>query len=234
MYEIYTKNKKIVNKNMKNPIKAIGKWTYGIWSKFLDIIGDIKVFKWPMFIVYDPSYFQMTGPMIQEAMKILRPGDIVLRGYDHYLDGHFINGDYSHGSVCTGPEEITHAVSPKVCTVHPIDFMECDRICILRPKDQTLVGPAVEKAKSLVGTPYDFGFNTGDPNEVYCFELAARSYPSLSFKKYTVKYLLGLVRREVYLGKSFLQSGDLKIVFEYNPRKGYVKSSRARQKDDAR
>lgn len=202
-------------------IHRIGKATYKLWSKLLGIIGDIKIYKWPMFIIYDPSYFKMNGDRIQEATEKLQPGDIVLRGYDHYLDSHFIDGDYSHGSICTGKTEITHAVSPKVCTIHPIDFMECDRICILRPKDQSLVEDAVKTAKDFVGTPYDFGFNTGDSEEVYCFELVARCYPSMNFKKYQVKKFFGLVKRIVYLGKTFLLNDNLEIVFEYNPRKGY-------------
>ena len=42
---------------MKNMINKAGKFTYKVWSKMLDFIGDIKLFKYPMFIVYDPSYF---------------------------------------------------------------------------------------------------------------------------------------------------------------------------------
>ena len=52
---------------MKNTIKSLGRFTYGLWSRMLDILGDIKVFKWPLFVVYDPSLFQMTGPMIEQA-----------------------------------------------------------------------------------------------------------------------------------------------------------------------
>lgn len=151
----------------------------------------------------------------------MEPGDIVLRTYLHYLDGHTIDGNYSHGSICTAKDEITHAVSPSVCTIHPIDFMECDGICILRPKDKSLVGKAVERAKSLIGTPYDFDFNTGDTEEVYCFELIERCYPELKFEKYEVKKLFGLLKRNVFLAKSFLLNPGLEIVFEYNPTRGY-------------
>ena len=163
----------------------------------------------------------MSGDRIQEAETTLLPGDIILRGYDHYLDGHFIDGDYSHGAICTGKDEITHSVSPKVCTIHPIDFMECDRICILRPKDQSLVDNAVETAKSFIGTPYDFDFNTDDATELYCFELVARCYPGLNLEKHIVKKIFGLVKKNVYLGKSFLLNPNLEVIFEYNPRKGY-------------
>ena len=42
---------------MKSIVKKAGKFTYKVWSKLLDFIGDIKIFKYPMFIIYDPSYF---------------------------------------------------------------------------------------------------------------------------------------------------------------------------------
>ena len=42
---------------MKDAIIKVGKLTYKIWAKLLDFIGDIKLFKYPMFIVYDPSFF---------------------------------------------------------------------------------------------------------------------------------------------------------------------------------
>ena len=47
---------------------------YKRWSRLLDIIGDIKVFKFPFFMVYDPSFFKMTGEKIQAACEILQPG----------------------------------------------------------------------------------------------------------------------------------------------------------------
>ena len=202
-------------------LEKLRKSLYKRWSRLLDIIGDIKVFKFPFFMVYDPSFFKMTGEKIQAACEILQPGDIVLRGYDCYLDGHFIDGDYSHGSIYTAKNEITHAVSPKVCAVHPIEFMECDRVMVLRPKDQSLVEEAVRTARGYVGTPYDFSFNAEDPGELYCFELVARCYPSLNFERHKIRKLFGLVRKNVYLGKSFFLNCGLEIVFEYNPRKGY-------------
>lgn len=34
---------------------------YKIWSKFLTMFGNIKIFKWPLFLVYDPNYFNVGG-----------------------------------------------------------------------------------------------------------------------------------------------------------------------------
>ena len=68
---------------------------------FLTILGDIKMFKFPFFLVYDPSSFAVKGYHTRLAMEMLKPGDIVLRRYRMYLDGVFIPGKYSHTrSVC--------------------------------------------------------------------------------------------------------------------------------------
>lgn len=31
------------------------KFLYKAWSKFLTAFGDVKVFSWPMWLVYDPD-----------------------------------------------------------------------------------------------------------------------------------------------------------------------------------
>lgn len=54
---------------------------------FLTIFGKIKVFRWPMFIVYDPSTYLVKGQQIREILDIIKPGYIIGRGYDNYLDG---------------------------------------------------------------------------------------------------------------------------------------------------
>lgn len=202
-------------------LRKISKTLYRAWSRLLDMTGDVKVYRHPLFVVYDRDNFKMTGEKIQEAVETLEPGDIVLRGFDFYLDGHFIDGDYSHGSICLSRRRIVHAVSPRVESIHPIGFMVCDRICILRPKDRSLVQKALETAAKLEegNTPYDFDFNTDDPREVYCFELVARCYPEIKFKRHKEKYIFGLVTKDVYLASSFLDSEDLERVFEFNPRK---------------
>ena len=59
--------------------------------------------------------------------------------------------------------------------------MMCDRIAIVRPKNQELVENAVKIARDMKdnNTGYDFDFNTDDTSELYCFELAAKCYPSI-------------------------------------------------------
>lgn len=102
------------------------KTLYKMWSKFLTAFGDIKIFRWPFWLVYDPDDFMVTGDKVLEIMDILKPGDIILRGYNRYLDGKFINvfgistdksaigGDWSHGALYVGDRKIIHAVAEGV------------------------------------------------------------------------------------------------------------------------
>jgi uncharacterized protein YycO len=125
---------------------------------FLNILGDIKVYRFPMFIVYDPTTYFIKGYHTRQAMDIIEPGDIVMRGYKSYLDGFFIPGTFSHSSVYVGDGKIVHAIAEGVQKIDIIDFLRCDRFCIMRPKNRELASKAVERANAFIGTPYDFDF----------------------------------------------------------------------------
>ena len=83
-----------------------------IRRKFLTIFGDLKIFPWPMWIVYDPVVNQISGSKLREVLNAIRPGDVILRGYKRYLDGYFIPGIYSHSLRAyrrqCGPSEGVH------------------------------------------------------------------------------------------------------------------------------
>ncbi|MDT8376454.1 MAG: hypothetical protein RQ867_06905 [Mariprofundaceae bacterium] len=66
------------------------------YEKLLTWFGDLKYFKFPLFLVYDPSSYRVRGEDVREVIDIIRPGDVVLRSYDNYLDGLFIPGLFSH------------------------------------------------------------------------------------------------------------------------------------------
>ena len=196
------------------------KLLYTFASKFLTWFGDIKVFPRPMFIVRAPEFFKMTGDKIIEVMDILKPGDIILRGYDYYLDGKFIPDKlkFSHGAIYIGDGKIIHAVAEGVSYINAVEFCECDRIAIFRPKkgQKTAIAKAKKFAKSKV--PYDFGFSRGT-SAMYCFELCGECYDKLNIPRCTVKKLFGLLKKEdVFLAESFFKSKDMKCVFHYNPK----------------
>ena len=177
--------------------------------------------------MYDPEYFKMPGDQILEVINHVEVGDVILRGYDGYADGYFIpcsegHGRYSHAGMYTGNGMVTHAVSPNVEQIHVLEFMECDRIAVLRPKSG--VAQAVAKAEAYfekkVG--YDFSFSEGD-EALYCFELCAECYSCLGIPRKDAKALGGLVqRKQCYLASSFFESDGFELVYECNPANGIL------------
>ena len=109
------------------------KFLYKLWSKFLTAFGNIRISKYFPWLYYDTTDPKINGDIIFKMVSILKPGDIIIRGWDSYLDSLFIHGDYSHAGIYIGNNTIIHAVSPKVCETSIIDFSLCDRICVIRP-----------------------------------------------------------------------------------------------------
>lgn len=76
-------------------VKKLSEW-------FLTVFGDIKVFRFPFFLVYDPGSYQVKGDDVRALLGVLQPGDILLRAYSNYLDGKFIPGKFSHAALYCG------------------------------------------------------------------------------------------------------------------------------------
>lgn len=184
--------------------------------KFLTFFGDIKYFKYPFFLVYDPSDYAIDGFKTREILKTVRPGDLILRRYSHYLDGVFIPGKYSHTGIYVGNGQIIHAVAEGVCYTDILEFVRCDGIAVLRPaKGQVR---AIQRAKDYVDKKigYDFDFKEGD-TYLYCHELGAMCYDNLRIQKLVPKLFGGLIHSSVtrYLSDSFIKSPDFTVIKEW-------------------
>ncbi|MHA2279954.1 MAG: YiiX/YebB-like N1pC/P60 family cysteine hydrolase [Promethearchaeota archaeon] len=113
---------------------------------------------------------------------MIQPGDIVIRRFEGYIDKWFIPGFWNHAGLYIGddsdkPEQVIHAVSEGVIQEDLLNFMRTDYMLILRApagKEE-----AISKAKSIVGQPYDFGFDFVDTNRFSCTELVAYCYPGI-------------------------------------------------------
>lgn len=188
------------------------------WFKktFLKTLGDIKVFKFPMFVIYDPKSFAIKGYHTRQALTALESGDIVLRGYDCYLDGYFIPGTFSHSGVYIGDGQIVHAIAEGVQELDVIDFLRCDRFCIMRPKNSEYAKIAAERAKHFVGTPYDFDFKEGEEN-FYCHELSRVCYESVDIKKSETK-IMNVNVEPRYTCDSFLNNESFERILEIIPK----------------
>lgn len=183
--------------------------------KFLTFFGDIKVFRFPCFIVYDPDQFVISGQDTRDIISKIRPGDLILRKYRHYLDGYFIPGKYSHTGIYVGNGKVIHAVAEGVSSIDIIEFTRCDGICILRPKEGQK--EAIYQAYRFMedGIPYDFDFKDGD-KALYCHELGAACYSNLRIQKLVPKLFGGLIHSTTlrWLAESFLTSPDFKVIYE--------------------
>jgi hypothetical protein len=96
-------------------------------------IGTLKFFTSPLGLVEDPGSYKIRGGEIRELIdSVLQPGDILLRGYDGYLDGVLIRmtGDsqglgayFSHAALYLGDlgEEDRHIVARRLQVLNDND-----------------------------------------------------------------------------------------------------------------
>jgi hypothetical protein len=191
----------------------IGRRFYGLKSTVLTMFGDIKVFRRPLFAVYDPTDYGVTGWDCRRFSDLAEPGDVVLRGYDGYLDGFFIPlgvSGCSHSGVCIG-DDVVHSVAEGVSRCDVLDFIRADRAVLLKPVDDSVRDEAVRTALSLVGCPYDFDFETEDSEikngvgaRYYCHEFTRRCYPGVSIDETSGRArFLGLRSPKTFLADSF-------------------------------
>lgn len=177
-----------------------------IRNQALTIFGDIKVFKYPLFILYDPGSYLVKGDEMREVIKVIQDGDILIRGYKNYLDGYFIPGFFSHAgiylgqvteekvleynpevkrtSIKEGEQIVIHSMANGVFMEDLLNFCRCDYMVILRrnfmvesTSSQVLTHEDVFKtAVNFLDTPYDFGFNFSDIKALSCTELVFQCY----------------------------------------------------------
>jgi hypothetical protein len=190
---------------------------YKIWEKTLRIIGDIKVFKTPCWINYNPEEFDynVRGEDICKIQEVIQPGDIILRSYENYLDSYLIPGKYSHSGVYIGDGKIIHAVAEGVKEIHLIDFCQADGILVLRhcaDKEKQ-----INRCKKWIGKEYDFKFNSTDSTAFYCHELTATSLKDMIDVEAVTPTFMGMKLKFLkakYLAESFINNSNFEKVIE--------------------
>ena len=169
-----------------------------LWTKLyngtLKIFGDLKVFKFPFFLLYDPGSYLIKGDEVREFMKVVQPGDILVRGYKNYLDSYFIPGFFTHTGLYVGnvPNEdnimllpsardefyaegeqiVIHAMADGVFMEDLLNFSRCDYLLVLRSEEVTQdnVNEVYNRALLNLGKPYDFKFDFSKYNNLSCTE----------------------------------------------------------------
>lgn len=217
-----------------------------IYTGFITFFGDLKVFKFPMFIVYDPGSYKVKGEDIRQVINIIKPGDILVRGYINYLDGYFIPGFFSHaglylgevkqsdgfnlkteqrGNFRTGEQMVIHSMAEGVFMEDVINFCRCDYMVILRrnPEKESEKGKMVvfrtvfETALQNLGIGYDFKFDFNDFHKLSCTELVYYCYKDF-IGDYDIKVR---IKKALFMKKRMITPDDfvtskLDIVWKSN------------------
>lgn len=152
---------------MRNPFYNIFRW-------IVFKVGDTRWTGWkhfPFVVEWDAYRAAINQYEIHEAMKVIRPGDVIVLRHNGFLSNVGIGGAMIHAAVCIGNDECVEALSDDeggVCRRHVADTLHADLAMILRPD----VGPfeiteAIAIAKSIVGFKYDvlFDFSTEEERD---------------------------------------------------------------------
>lgn len=134
---------------------------------------------------------RISGDDFCELAELYRPGMIFLTRTNGELSNLVNPGFWKHGAMYVGDGKVVEALGQGVVQTNIIDFiMKKDYIALLTPlfADAVEMERAAIYARSLLGTPYDFGFEFGD-KAFYCYEVIYRSYkeviPDMPFKPKT-------------------------------------------------
>lgn len=177
------------------PSKKIN-WLYRFQKKIFTFLGDIKVFGWkhPLWFEINAHGYELKGEHYRVIHDLMKPGDILIRRFEGYLSSYMIPGFWNHAGIYIGDdgekvEQVVHAVSEGVIQEDLLNFMRTDHMLVLRASAG--IKGAIEKAKSIVGRPYDFGFDFKDTNRFSCTELVGFCHPGvvkgkMRFRKYTI------------------------------------------------
>jgi hypothetical protein len=150
------------------------KQLYNIKSKFIAWVADIRIYAWPMFFIFaGDSHYKIKGPDQRKILTLLKPGDILLRRYNHYLGSLTIKGYWSHAALYVGDDQVIHMLAEGTVKEDILTFMRCDNIMILRLKDTDVPVKAIEKAYKFLkeGIEYDYDFDYSSPKRLYCTEM---------------------------------------------------------------
>ncbi len=152
---------------MTNPLYNLFRW-------IVFKVGDTRWigFKYfPFVATWDAYHSKIDQAEVHDAMKVIRPGDLIVLRHDGYLSNLGIGGAMIHAALYIGADECVEALSDDeggVCKNHIADTMHADMAMILRPE----LGPfeiseAIRNARSILGFKYDvlFDFNTEEERD---------------------------------------------------------------------
>jgi uncharacterized protein YycO len=156
---------------------------------FLRWGADILVFKGPMWLVFfDDIHYKIKGDDQRKILSTLKPGDILLRRYNHYLGSLLIPGYWSHAAIYVGEDSVIHMLGQGCTKEDILTFLRTDDLAIIRFNDETLATSAINKAIEFYNKkiPYDYEFDSQDLEELYCSKLTYLCYNKPKINQKTV------------------------------------------------
>jgi uncharacterized protein YycO len=151
----------------------MGLW-YDIKSKLLSFFSDIRIYPGG-FILFGSSSYHINGKNMRSILNVIKPGDVLLRRYSHYLGSVLIPGHFSHAAIYVGDDNVIHMLGEGINKEDLLTFLRCDDILILRSDPDLAIQVdaiyAVARSNELFekGISYDFNFDN-NPERLYCAE----------------------------------------------------------------
>ena len=137
-------------------------------------LQDLQVFPYFPFFATGPTSYGLKGKDMREILDTLKPMDVLLRRYNHYITSLAVPGYWGHCGIYTGDNNVVHASSRE--GVHKEDilsFMRADEMLILRAPylSQEEVERVSYRLELIQGRPYDYIMEFGDDERFSCTEL---------------------------------------------------------------
>jgi len=146
-------------------------------ENIIRFLGDIRLYKGGI-VLFGESSYRVKGEEAREIDGLVKPGDVLLRRYEHYLGSLLIPGYWSHTGIYVGNHEVVHVLHDGVVKEDLLNFLRCDDVKVLRTSNSTLTISAVEKALELYDKhiKYDFEFDFEDNTKMSCSEFIDYCY----------------------------------------------------------
>lgn len=187
----------------------MNKLIYKLQSKLFTFIGDIGWSGWkhPFWLIFNFRTYNIKGEHYALLKPLLRPGDILIRRFEGYLDRFFIPGWWNHGGVYVGEnEQVVHAISDGVVIEHVINFLRTDHLIVLRPPE-SMAEDGLARARSVIGYEYDFSFDFSNAERFSCTEFVDYCYPKIIQPKRRFG-------RNVIVADDIVNSSQLQVVWD--------------------